>query len=116
MKTSVLINEMLIVLAIGCLCMSHDVHNGDELPSSCAEILERYPAAPLSYYKIQPTDGAPTVDVYCDMDSKRLNSRGWAKIAEVDVENDKSCPGNLTFIESPKPSCGGPTTTGCASA
>ena len=116
MKTSVLINQMLIVLATGGLCMSHDVYNGDELPSSCAEILERYPAAPSSYYKIQPPNGAPTVNVYCDMDSKRCNSRGWAKIAEVDVENDKSCPGNLTFIESPKPSCGGPTTAGCASA
>ena len=98
MKTSVLINQMLIVLATSCLCMSHDVYNGDKLPSSCAEILERYPAAPSSYYKIQPPDNAPTVNVYCDMDGKRCNSRGWAKIAEVDVENYKCCLGNLINI------------------
>ena len=116
MKSLVLINQILIVLASSWLCMSHDVYNGDKLPSSCQEILERYPASPSSYYKIQPPHGAPTVNVYCDMDGKRCNSRGWAKIAEVDVENDKSCPGDLTFIESPIPSCGGPTTTGCASA
>ena len=41
-----------------------------------------------TYYKIQPPDGAPTVNVYCDMDGKRCNSRGSAKIAEFDVEND----------------------------
>ena len=83
MKTSVLINEMLIVLATGCLCMSHNVYNGDELSSSCEEILERYPAAPSSYYKIQLPDNAPTVNVYCDMDGKHATVGDGQKLLKL---------------------------------
>ena len=52
----------------------------------------------------------------CDKENERCGSKGWTRVANVDVPNDKSCPGNLTFISSPIHTCGGPPTAGCASA
>ena len=50
------------------------------------------------------------------MENERCGSKGWTRVAHVDMSNDKSCPGDLTFISSPIHTCGGPTTAGCASA
>ena len=50
------------------------------------------------------------------MENERCGSKGWTRIAYVDVPNDKSCPGDLKFISSPIQTCGGPTIGGCASA
>ena len=50
------------------------------------------------------------------MENERCGSKGWTRVAHVDMSNDKSCPGDLTFISSPIHTCGGPTSAGCASA
>ena len=64
---------------------------------------------------IQPP-GSAAVQVYCDMENERCGSKGWTRIAHVDMSKVKSCPGDLTFISSPIQTCGGLNTTGCASA
>ena len=121
MKNLLIIIQTLIMLTSSLLCLSQECYNkeeiytGTKLPYSCKHILTDYPATPSGYYLIQPP-GASAVQVYCDMENERCGSKGWTRVAHVDVSNDKSCPGDLTFISSPIQSCGGPTTAGCASA
>ena len=121
MKNLLIIIQTLIMLTSSLLCLSQECYNkeeiytGTKLPYSCKHILTNYPATPSGYYLIQPP-GASTVQVYCDMENERRGSKGWTRVAHVDVSNDKSCPGDLTFISSPIQSCGGPITAGCASA
>ena len=51
------------------------------------------------------------------MENERCGSKGWTRVALVDMsDNAQSCPGDLTLISSPIHTCGGPTTGGCASA
>ena len=51
------------------------------------------------------------------MENERCGSKGWTRVAHVDVPNDKSCPGDLTFISGPIQTCRGiRRTPGCASA
>ena len=114
--------QTLIVLTTGLLCLSQECYNnevvytGTRLPYSCKDILANYPATPSGYYSIQPP-GAFSVEVYCDMENERCGSKGWTRVAHVDMSNvNKSCPGDLTFISSPIQTCGGPPTAGCASA
>ena len=121
MKNLLIIIQTLIMLTSSLLCLSQECYNkeeiytGTKLPYSCKHILTNYPATPSGYYLIQPP-GASTVQVYCDMENERCGSKGWTRIAHVDMSNNKSCPGDLTFISSPIHTCGGPTTSGCASA
>ena len=122
MKNLLIIIQTLIMLTSSLLCLSQECYNkeeiytGTKLPYSCKHILTDYPATPSGYYLIQPP-GASTVQVYCDMENEQYgSSKGWTRVAHVDVSNDESCPGDLTFISSPIQSCGGPTTAGCASA
>ena len=116
-----MIIQTLIILTTSLLCLSQECYNreevytGTKLPYSCKDILANYPATPSGYYSIQPS-GASTVEVYCDMENERCGSKGWTRVAHVDVPNEKSCPGDLTFISSPIQSCGGLPTAGCASA
>ena len=120
MKNLLIIIQTLIMLTSSLLCLSQECYNkeeiytGTKLPYSCKHILTNYPATPSGYYLIQPP-GASTVQVYCDMENERCGSKGWTRVAHVDMSNDKSCPGDLTFISSPIHTCGGPTTAGCAS-
>ena len=109
------------MLTSSLLCLSQECYNkeeiytGTKLPYSCKHILTNYPATPSGYYLIQPPD-ASTVQVYCDMENERCGSKGWTRVAHVDMSSDKSCPGDLIFISRPICTCGGPTTKGCASA
>ena len=120
MKNLLIIIQTLIMLTSSLLCLSQECYNkeeiytGTKLPYSCKHILTDYPATPSGYYLIQPP-GASTVQVYCDMENEQCGSKGWTRVAHADVSNDKSCPGDLTFISSPIQSCGGPTTAGCSS-
>ena len=50
------------------------------------------------------------------MENERCSSKGWTRVAHVNMSNTKSCPGNLRFIASPIQTCPGSTTEGCASA
>ena len=121
MNNLLMIIQTLIILTTSLLCLSQECYNkeeiytGTKLPYSCKDILANYPATPSGYYFIQPP-GASTVQVYCDMENERCGSKGWTRVAHVDMSNDKSCPGDLTFISSPIQTCGGPPTAGCASA
>ena len=121
MNNLLMIIQTLIILTTSLLCLSQECYNkevvytGTKLPYSCKDILANYPATPSGYYSIQPP-GASTVEVYCDMENERCGSKGWTRVARVDVPNEKSCPGDLTFISSPIQSCGGLPTAGCASA
>ena len=122
MKALIIIIQALIVFSSNLLCLSQQCYKKDEiyaaaLPQSCKEILAKYPATPSGYYSIQPPGATDAVKVYCDMENERCGSKGWTRVALVDVPNDKACPGDLRFIESPIPTCGGPDNSGgCASA
>ena len=116
-----LLIQTLIVLTTSLLCLSHEccnkeeVYTGTKLPYSCKDILANYPATPSGYYSIQPP-GASTVEVYCDMENEQCGSKGWIRVAHVDVPNDKSCPGDLRYISGSIQTCRGLPTAGCASA
>jgi len=86
------------------------VYEEADRPSSCKEILDKYPATPSGYYSLK------TSKVYCDMDTERCGSKGWTRVANVDMSNGSQCPGDLVLITSPIHTCGGLTTPGCASA
>jgi len=114
---------LIIILICNLLCLSQqccekeEIYAGILLPHSCKEILNSYPATPSGHYSIQPPGTNATVEVYCDMENERCGSKGWTRVAFVDVQNDKACPGDLRFIASPLPTCRGLTgRIGCTSA
>ena len=118
-----MIIQTLIILTASLLCLSKKCYNkdkiytGTKLPYSCKDILANYPATSSGYYSIQPPGASTAIEVYCDMENERCNSKGWTRVANVDISNvNKSCPGNLTFISTPIRTCGGLPTAGCASA
>jgi len=112
-----LVIHLLILLVSGLVCCSQECSTNEEAyeeverPSSCKEILDKYPATPSGYYHMK------TSKVYCDMDTEHCGSKGWTRIAYVDMYKTlQSCPGNFSLITSPIRTCGGLTTPGCASA
>jgi len=114
-------NQIFIVLICSLLCSSQEcsdkqVYKEDDRPSSCKQILAKYLDTPSGYYWLQSSNHFTSHKVYCNMDNERCGSKGWTRIALVDMSNNaQSCPGNLTLILSPKRTCGGITTIGCAS-
>ena len=121
MNNLIMIIQTLLILTTSLSCLSQECNNKEEvytganLPDSCKDILAEYPATPSGHYLIKPS-GASIVEVYCDMENERCGSKGWTRVAHVDMSNTKSCPGELTFIASPIQTCGGPANPGCASA
>ena len=118
-------NQLIILLTCTTLlcssqqCSNNQVYTDNERPSSCKHILVNYPATPSGYYWLQSSaaDRFTNHKVYCDMDNERCGSKGWTRIALVDMsDHAQSCPGNLTLIKSPIRTCGAPPTAGCASA
>ena len=115
-------NQMMIMLTCSSLCLSQEcsnkqVYTDNDRPSSCKEMLAKYPATPSGYYWLQSSDHFTSHKVYCDMDNIQCGSKGWSRVALVDMSNDaQSCPGDLKLISSPIRTCGGQTTAGCASA
>ena len=96
-------------------CNNNDVYKETEKPSSCKEILAKYPATPSGYYWLQSSDHFTSHKVYCDMENERCGSKGWTRVAHVDMSKGaRSCPGNLTLITTPRRTCGGDK--GCANA
>ena len=77
-----------------------------------------YPATPSGYYWLQSSDHFTSHKVYCDMENEQCGSKGWTRVALVDMsDNAQSCPGDLTLISSPIRTCGGPVgNAGCTSA
>ena len=115
-------NQILIILACSWLCLSQQcnskgVYTDNERPSSCKEILAKYPATPSGYYWLQSSDHSTNHKVYCDMENERCGSKGWTRIAHVDMSNkSQSCPGNHRLISKPIRTCGSLAGVGCASA
>ena len=114
-------NQLMILLTCSSLSLQQScndqVYTDNERPSSCKEILVKYPSTPSGYYTLQSTtDPSSSHKMYCDMNNERCGSKGWTRVAHVDMSND-ACPGNLTLISTPVRSCGGlNTATGCAIA
>ena len=107
-------NQLIVLLTCTTLlCFSQQCSNNqvytDERLSSCKHILANYPATPSGYYWLQSSaDHFTSHKVYCDMDNERCGSKGWTRIALVDMSDHfQSCPGNLTLIGSPIRTCGG---------
>ena len=70
----------------------------------------------LVFYPIQPP-GYPASKLYCDMENEHCGTKGWTRIADVDMSDSaQSCPGDLNFIPSPLRTCGSKPTAGCSSA
>ena len=67
-----------------------------DIPTSCKEILTRYPATRSGYYWIRSSDSSTSHKVYCDMDNEHCGSKGWARVAYVEMSNvSHNCPGDL---------------------
>ena len=121
-----LLGLFLFVLASILQCLSvlseecgkkEEMYIDSDRPTSCKEILARYPATPSGYYWIQSSDAFINHKVYCDMDTEHCGSKGWTRVAYTDMSNSShSCPGDLTLINSPIRTCGGLVSGGCASA
>ena len=117
-------NQLIVLLTCTTLlcssqqCSNNQVYTDNERPSSCKHILVNHPATPSGYYWLQSSaDHFTSHKVYCDMDNERCGSKGWTRIALVDMsDHAQSCPGNLTLIKSPIRTCGSLPTAGCASA
>jgi len=116
MNNLLLLDLLLVLLVSSCWSQQcNAVYKETDRPSSCKEILDKYPATPSGDYNLK------TSKVYCDMDTERCGSKGWTRVAHVDMSNymynkSQSCPGDLKLITSPICTCGGLTTPGCASA
>ncbi len=84
---------------------------------SCMEIAERKPQSSSGYYWIQTCRLSPPVQVYCDLDKVLDNSRGWMRVASLDMTDPhQQCPAGFTFISSPRRVCGkGNSGRGCSS-
>ena len=116
-----MITQTFIILTASLLCLPQEcyskelIYNG-RFSFSCKDILAKYPATPSGIYPIQPP-GASHSNVYCDMENERCGSKGWTRIANVDVSNDKYCHGDLIYNTNGSiHTCRGPATIGCASA
>lgn len=118
MKKSVLFQGLLLFSNnLLYLCLSQqcddDVYVNCITFNSCQEILAKFPDTPSGYYVLSGS----TEKVYCDMENGYCGSKGWARVAYINMSAPtQDCPGNLTLIEEPIRSCGGPPSPGCASA
>ena len=97
-----LLVQLLILLVSSLVCWSQQCNTSEEAykevdrPSSCKEILDKYPATPSGYYYLK------TFKVYYDMDTEHCGSKGWTRVTHVDMSNKlQSCPGDLNLITSP---------------
>ena len=122
MIKSLMITQTFIILTISLLCLPQECYSRGFIysggpPFSCKDILDKYPATPSAEYYIQPPGGFGAT-VYCDMENERCGSKGWTRIANVDVSNHKKCPdkSNFTYNSSPIHTCRGLPTAGCVSA
>ena len=81
--------------------------------SSCQEILTKFPDTPSGSY----TPKNSTQKVYCDMEIVHCGSKGWTRVAYIDMSpHTQSCPGNWKLINDPIRTCGSTEEAGCASA
>ena len=108
---------ILLTISLQCLsCQCNDKYTDytDLMQfSSCQDILTKFPDTPSGYYSLKNSKEK----VYCDMERVHCGSKGWTRVAHVDMSSHKqSCPGNWTLINNPIRTCGSTPEAGCASA
>ena len=108
---------ILLILCLQCItCQCNDKYTDytDLLQfDSCQDILTKFPDTPSGYYSLKNSKEK----VYCDMERVHCGSKGWTRVAHVDMSSHKqSCPGNWTLINNPIRTCGSTPEAGCASA
>ena len=83
--------------------------------TSCKNIRQDFPSG--NYWIQTPSTGDVSMQ-YCDQ-SQRCNCNstgGWMRVTNLDMsDNTQQCPGGFVFLDTPRRSCGKPT-TGCTSA
>ena len=112
--------KVIILLVISPQCLSSSQCNDKYIDyagllqsDSCQDILTKFPDTPSGYYSLKNSKEK----VYCDMERLHCGSKGWTRVAHVDMSSHKqSCPGNWTLINNPIRSCGSIPEAGCASA
>ncbi len=80
---------------------------------SCREIAERKPQSVSGHYWLQTCRLSPPVQVYCDLEMVLDNSKGWMRVANLNMTDPhQQCPTGFNFISSPKRLCGRSTNGG----
>ncbi len=81
---------------------------------SCREIAERKPQNVSGHYWVQTCRLSPPVQVYCDLEKVLDNSKGWMRVANLDMTDPhQQCPPGFNFISSTgKRLCGRSTSGG----
>jgi len=82
-KMAKLFIQLLILLCSSLLilsqqCDSNGVYKENERPSSCKQILAKYPDPPSGYYWLQSSNHFTSRKVYCDMDNQ-----GWLNSLKI---------------------------------
>ena len=114
-----LLFELIILLGISLQCISSQCsdkytdYTGLMQFDSCQDILTKFPDTPSGYYTLNNSKEK----VYCDMERVHCGSKGWTRVAHVDMSShEQSCPGSWTLINNPIRTCGSIPEAGCASA
>ena len=114
-----LLFNIIILLIISLQCLSSQCNEkytdyaGLMQFNSCQDILTKHPDTPSGYYTLKNSKQK----VYCDMERVHCGSKGWTRVAHVDMSSlNQSCPGNWTLISNPIRTCGSIPEAGCASA
>ena len=62
----------------------------------CSEIAERKPNSSSGLYWLQNYASSPPVQVYCDLEKEFLGSKGWMRVANLDMTDpNQQCPPNF---------------------
>ena len=89
---------------------SQDLGRNCSTPAvSCLHIYQCEQSPPSGLYWIVGRDRNETtsVHVYCDMDNRHSGSKGWTRVAYINMTEDGAqCPTSLRTISSPKKLCG----------
>ena len=65
---------------------------------SCNEIAERMPHSSSGLYWIQNNARSLSVQVYCDLEKEFLGSKGWMRVANLDMTDpNQQCPPNFNL-------------------
>ena len=92
------------------LTCSQDLGRNRSTPAmSCLHIYQCEQSPPSGPYWIVGRDGNETtsVRVYCDMDNWHSSSKGWTRVAYINMTEDGAqCPISLRTIPSPNKLCG----------
>ena len=63
---------------------------------ACKEIAEKMPHSSSGLYWIQNNASSPPVQVYCDLEKEFLGSKGWMRVANLNMTDpNEQCPQNF---------------------